>query len=82
MNELERNYKEKSDTLNDLKSLFYRDKESFKKYFHSQSLMQQAKIMAFFQTNDSKFYEEVNKYTGGIKILPPHTRGDFCKERI
>ena len=68
MNELERNYKEKLDTLNSLKSLFYRDKESFKEALHSQSLMQQAKIMAYFQTNDSKFYYEVNKYTGGIKI--------------
>lgn len=68
MNELERNYKEKSDTLNALKSLFYRDKERFKEYFHSQSLMSQARIMAFFQTNDSKFYDEINKYTEGIKI--------------
>ena len=67
MNELERNYKEKLDTLNGLKALFYKDKESFKKYLHSQNLSQQARILAFFQTNDSKFYEEVNKYTGGIK---------------
>lgn len=68
MNELEENYKKKLAALNGLKAVFYQDKETFKEYLHSQSLTQQAKIMTFFQVNDSKFYKEVNDYTGGIKI--------------
>ena len=68
MNELEENCKKKLEVLNGLKAIFYQDKETFKECLHSQSLIQQAKLMAFFQVNDSKFYEEVNKYTGGIKV--------------
>lgn len=68
MNELEKRYTEKLNTLNGLKSLFYEDKEAFKKFIHKQSLIQQAKLFAFFQVNDSKFYNEVNEYTGGISL--------------
>ena len=68
MNELEKRYTEKLNTLNGLKSLFYEDKEAFKKFIHKQSLIQQAKLFAFFQVNDSKFYNEVNEYTGRISL--------------
>lgn len=68
MNELERKYKEKSNTLNGFKDLFQDDKEMFKQLLHSQTLGQQARILAFFQANDSEFYNQVIKYTGGAKI--------------
>lgn len=68
MNELEENCKKELDALNGLKAMFYQDKETFKEYLHRQSLTQQAKLMAFLSVNDSKFYKEVNDYTGGIKI--------------
>jgi len=68
MNELEKRYAEKLNTLNGFKSLFYEDKEAFKKFIHKQSLTQQAKLFAFFQANDSEFYKEVNEYTGGISL--------------
>lgn len=68
MNELEQNYKAKSETLNGFKELFYEDKAKFKKYIHSQSINQQAHLFAFLQCNDSEFYKEVNEYTGGISF--------------
>lgn len=68
MNELEQNYREKSATLNGLKKMFYENKEYFKKFLHEQPIGQQARLMAFFQCNDSAFYKEVYDYTGGIKI--------------
>lgn len=68
MNELEQSYKEKSGTLNFFKKLFYNDKEEFKKLLHKQPTGQQARLLAFFQVNDSKFYKEVEEYTGGISF--------------
>lgn len=68
MNELEKRYNQKLEILNGMKEMFYKDKRSFKKYLQEQSLNQQAKLFAFFAVNDKEFYEEVNKYTGGIQI--------------
>lgn len=68
MNELEENFQKKLNLLNNFKVMFFENKEYFKNYLHSFTLTQQAKIMAFFQANDSKFYKEVNDYTGGIKF--------------
>lgn len=68
MIELEREYQEKMDLLMNLKSLFYQDKKSFKKYLHEQSIVQQAKLLAFLQCNDSQFYKEVEEFTGGVRF--------------
>ena len=68
MNELEKRYNQKLEILNGMKEMFYKDKRSFKKYLQEQSLNHQAKLFAFLQVNDKEFYEEVNKYTGGIQI--------------
>ena len=67
MNELEKTFQKKLDLLNNFKVMFFENKEYFKNYLHSFTLTQQAKIMAFFQVNDSKFYKEVNEFIRGEK---------------
>lgn len=67
MNELEKEFQKKLDLLNNFKVMFFENKEYFKNYLHSFTLTQQAKIMAFFQVNDSKFYKEVNEFIRGEK---------------
>lgn len=68
MNELEREYQEKRAILDNLQRLFYSNPPAFKKYFHEQSINEQARTLAFIQVNDSEFYKDVNDYIGGVKI--------------
>lgn len=68
MNELEREYQEKRNILDHLHRLFYSNPPKFKRYFHEQSINEQAKTLAFIQVNDSEFYKDVNDYIGGVKI--------------
>lgn len=68
MNELDQKYQQKRDLLNNLKDMFYSNPPAFKKYFHEQSINDQAHTLAFIQVNDSEFYKDVNDYIGGVKL--------------
>lgn len=68
MNELDQKYQQKRDLLNNLKDMFYSNPPAFKKYFHKQSINDQARTLAFIQVNDSEFYKDVNDYIGGVKL--------------
>lgn len=68
MNELDQKYQQKRDLLNNLKDMFYSNPPAFKKYFHEQSINDQARTLAFIQVNDSEFYKDVNDYIGGVKL--------------
>ena len=69
MSKLYEDYQRKREVLDGLKKLFYGDQEKFKRYFHEQNINEQARLLAFLQVNDSKFYKEVEEYTGGCKLL-------------
>ncbi len=68
MNELSKEYQKKQEILTGLKEMFYNNPPKFKKFFHEQSITDQANTLAFIQVNDSEFYKDVNEYIGGIKI--------------
>lgn len=81
MNELEKEFKVKIETLEGIKVLFNSNKEAYKKSFQELSINEQAKMLSFIQVNDKNFYEEFNNYIGGISLQGKEKQA-MTKEKV